>query len=1029
MNWIECSDRMDQYVIKKDGTAVDVEYFMATHVPFRDLEFMEFGDSNEKPLHLNEEQIYDQYIVNRANKHQMLIVRGVHGSGKSHLICWLHNRFISDSVNYNPEKEKVIFLRRLRNTVRGAIRQMIDEGVVSDKELREKLEKFAVSTRSQSKEEFKATIYGEYARKVQTDVSGTVFKPILCKNIAAFLYDIRVQEYMLREGGPIDRCYQKITAGATSVVTGATDIVFTEDDFRFPKDVAKAIVKNSAEEVRSFYRDELREDERMIKKLMDYLNHFTSGVLQNCANITSENARDLFVNLRRSLQKERKNLTIFIEDFTSFSIVESELITVLSAENGGDYSDLCRVTSVIGITDGYYDSFRDNFKTRVTKQINVTEQSYSGEKFLLEMTARYLNAIYATGDSVKDWYQEQSVEDTLPQSQFHPDFDWDKVEIGNGSYTLYPFNKNSILRLYDQLKGKKTIRNFLTYVIQYFFERFADGMEYKDNWAFPELPPYIEPVTLQPPYAENVERAPISDIDKQRLKVLFKIWGDGTTEADETTIGGISKGFLKDIGLDSFTGIGKVDDKESDEEKKIKTKPKVETYGEDTPKLQMPKFSKKEMSFNRKIQDITSWFEKKKILEYASDYNKWIGDFVLQGIAWQDEGLPGDFVLQRRNSGNFVDIEDSKIDTSRDRAVVTIDRTSESRTVLMGLTMLDFYGNWNFENAAYYQMVMVGWLEKNKQTIINNIFGDMVGTKEHPILTWYIAAEYLQRLLYGETLEVKSDFDLVKKLVRSKIPEKTDKRLNESWNYVITYLTNQNTMRTTIHTNLNSGSKTIMGIIGEKKSGDVHFYRTQELLNSITHLKERRWDIRDELVACTSPQYKDIRDFLKQLYTKVDVVIEEEKKLAKTCLKSFQEKVGEEPTEGAYLDIIDQINQFYVNCGTAHEAYKSELKIKFEEEPETQARKAIGGYERINKALSKLDEISLLKFFAGKPVEELDDILTSLDAVEKFAGILEDKHKKLIGDTGQFVNPRLLEAILSKLEELSDRIEGMEVAE
>ena len=59
MNWLECSDRMDQYVIKKDGTAVDVEYFMATHVPFRDLEFLEFGDSDAKPLHLNEEQASD----------------------------------------------------------------------------------------------------------------------------------------------------------------------------------------------------------------------------------------------------------------------------------------------------------------------------------------------------------------------------------------------------------------------------------------------------------------------------------------------------------------------------------------------------------------------------------------------------------------------------------------------------------------------------------------------------------------------------------------------------------------------------------------------------------------------------------------------------------------------------------------------------------------------------------------------------------------------------------------------------------
>ena len=54
MNWIDCSDRMDQYVIKKDGTAVDNEYFMATHVPFRELEFIEFGDTDSKPINLTE---------------------------------------------------------------------------------------------------------------------------------------------------------------------------------------------------------------------------------------------------------------------------------------------------------------------------------------------------------------------------------------------------------------------------------------------------------------------------------------------------------------------------------------------------------------------------------------------------------------------------------------------------------------------------------------------------------------------------------------------------------------------------------------------------------------------------------------------------------------------------------------------------------------------------------------------------------------------------------------------------------------
>jgi len=154
MKWIECSERMDQYVIKKDGTAVDTEYFMATHVPFRDLEFVEFGDMESASVHLSEEQIYEQYIVNKADKHQMLIVRGTHGSGKSHLICWLHNRFVSDPVNYNPDTEKVVFLRRLRNTVRGAVQQILDEGIVCDEKLKEKLERFTSSSDSQSEEEF-----------------------------------------------------------------------------------------------------------------------------------------------------------------------------------------------------------------------------------------------------------------------------------------------------------------------------------------------------------------------------------------------------------------------------------------------------------------------------------------------------------------------------------------------------------------------------------------------------------------------------------------------------------------------------------------------------------------------------------------------------------------------------------------------------------------------------------------------------------------------------------------------------------
>ena len=1024
MKWIECSDRMDQYVIKKDGTAVDIEYFMATHVPFRNLEFIEFGDTETKPIYLDEENIYEQYIVNKSDKHQMLIVRGTNGTGKSHLICWLHNRFVSDSINYNPEKEKVVFLRRLGNTVRGAVQQMIDEGIVQDKELQEKFEKLTAAAESQSEEELKTTIYTEYVKRVMTDNTNKEFKTVVCKNIAAFLQDIRVQEHMMRSEGPVDKCFQMITAGAKTVVTDETEVIFTAEDFCFPKETARSIKAESSEEVRSFYLNELREEEKTIKKLVNYLNHFTSSVIQSCANITSENARDLFVNLRRSLYKEGKKLTIFIEDFTSFSIVESELITALSSEHGGYNGDLCRVTSVIGITDGYYDSFRDNFKDRVTKQIKVTEQSFGGEDFLLEMSARYLNAIYCRTETVEDWYQGGAVGDTLPVAEFKVDFPWDYISIGDSKYTLYPFNRKSLLSFYDKLKIK-TPRNFLTYVIQHFFVHFADGMEYQDTWKFPELPSYITAVTLQPPYADSVENSSFSDADKQRLKVLFSIWGDGTTEAADEMIGGISKRFLNEIGLGGFTGINSA----SGEVLKGDTVQKPNNLGkEEGAERAVPKPGKEELSFNRRKQDIESWFEEKKTLEYSADFNRWVAEFVVQAIAWQDEGFPGSFVTQRLKNGNFVDIEDSKLDTNKGKAIVVLERTSESRTVLLGLTLFDYYKNWDFEDAAYYQLVLINWLEKNKQVFIDNIFGKAVGTIEHPILTWCLAVEYLQRLLYGEKIYAHSGEELLRDLLITKSSIKYAQRLNQNWNDVITYLSNQASMRSTINTYLISGSKTIMGILGERTDGKVPFYRTRELLNSVAHLQSKNWDISDELQNCDSLQYKNVRVYLEAIYTKISTVISSEKKLAKSVLEKFEGMVGQNPTEGDYLDIVDAIRDFYKNCNTAHEAYNTAIKMKFDEEPQEQARSAIGYYNRLKEAVRQTDEIQLLQFFSHRPVEALNSVVDNLNSVESFAGNIKESRSKMIGDVEQ-IDQLILDTALEKLGELSGIIEKLEVAE
>lgn len=1051
MKWTDCSNRMNEYVIKRDGTAVENEYFLATHVPFRELQFVEYGDfiemktdagkikavdENKKPVNLTglseltEEEIYDKCIINRSNKHQMIVVHGENGTGKSHLICWLHNRLINDEKNYHPDTEKVVFLRRLGNTVKGAVQQMLDEGLVQNNELRDKFIKFCNADKSQSEEEFKASIYSEYVKKVITDSSNKPYTKTKRKEeIAAFLYDSRVQQYLMRENGPIDKCYKRITKGVKAIASDKTgedktneiftDEIFQKEDFKFPPKVETAIETDSADEVKTYYLGDLNDDDDAITKLVEYLNHFTSGVMQNCANITSENARDLFVDLRKSLHREGKNLTIFIEDFTSFSIVESELITALAVENGGEYSDLCRVTSIIGITDGYYRSFKDNFKDRVTSQIFVTEPSFGDQKFLLELAARYLNAIYSTKEQIAEWYERNNGIGALPDPAFSPAMEWDYVEIGGKKYTLFPFNKKSLTKLYEGLKHKSP-RNYLTKVIGHSFEKFADCIESKDHRFFPEITGDISVATLQPPYADSIENTDLSDTDKQRLKLLLNVWGDGSTKASNGNIGGVPVEFLKQIGLGNFKGVGSYNNpnKPSDSQHA----PAVAATDKKTYEL---KENQEYIDFKNRKEDIESWFEKKTTLEYSSDFNKWVERFAVQCIDWQDEGLPGELVIQRLRNGSFVYIEDSKQDTES-RAVIQLKRSPESRTILMGLALFDYYHNWNFENAPYYQLVMINWIQNSKQEIIRNLFGNSTGTKEHPIITWCIAAQYIDCLLNGEDLDESKPEKLLTKLFGEHSNNQVH-RTNEDWNDVLTYLNNQKEMQKIIHGYMIRGSNTIMGIVGDRSPGNAKFYRTAELFNSIRHLQNLGWDINGEIQNPTSKFLENIRTYLQKLYAKVKVVTESEKRLSARTITIFEELIGNKPSEQGYINAVKKIKEFFTNCNAAREFYPSELKSRFENQPpKDQAKTAMSLYNTLKKATQSNDSMELLLVFSKAPREKFDEINTALLEIENLAKEILARRSKMLGTVDQ-IDPLMLNGALNKLEELSHTIDSIEV--
>ena len=725
MSWEQYRSVMERYAIKTDDMATEDAYFMATHVPFSQLEVYYGGRTSTTPKLLSEEKVFEDIICNPNNEHRMVIVRGNNGTGKSHLIRYLHAKLVkSPSTVYDSTKEQLIFLRRLNNSVRGAFSQLIEQHVIKDSDVEEKLRKFVSSSDSKDEAAFKTDILFSYVAAVSNDQSGDTYKPVICRDIASYLSDSRVREYLLREGGAISRCYNVITAPSNQVLKEST--IFSEDDFNVSK-IIRAVIKQGDPQAADF-ASTLKGDDSEIARLVSYLNRFTRDVVQRCADISSESTKTVFTQLRKDLKKQGKNLTLFIEDFTGFTGIDSELITVLSTEHGGNYSDLCRVTAVIGITDAYYDQFRDNFTDRVTHQISVTDQSYGADNFLIQMTGHYLNAIYCNPDQLRQWNESGADIGALPISQFKTPCKWETTTIEGKEVTLYPFNSKALLKLYESLPVK-TPRMFLKEVIRAQLKEYFDGKEYGDNWDFPMNPANIQ--MSRGPHSSAIDRMDnLSTQDQNRVKAVLALWGDGsasgTKEADGTiTFGGVNKVFFEDIGLGIFTGIGDILVKPI--ETSTETGNKILTESINSP-IESPSKTKVQLdgatkNYIKYKDDITGWFTKGEPLKFDADYRGWLRTFIKGtdhpssaqpgAIDWQDIGIPA-YIAETRLSdlaGYYID--DQKTPTNRE-IIVFMDRSAESRDVLLALNEWNYAKGWEFEGAVYYQQRLITWLANHR---------------------------------------------------------------------------------------------------------------------------------------------------------------------------------------------------------------------------------------------------------------------------------------------------------------------------
>ena len=554
------------------------------------------------------------------------------------------------------------------------------------------------------------------------------------------------------------------------------------------------------------------------------------------------------------------------------------------------------------------------------------------------------------------------------------------------------------------------------------------------------------------PHSSSIDRLEnVSSDDKNRLKAVFAIWGDGSAagvkDADGTLrFGGLNQAFLADVGLNAFTGIGEIVDKTTGQAVSPDAIPKP-VAGEGStadqhpttpePPKAKPPIDGATKNYLKFKSDITAWFTKGETLKYDADYRGWLrtlvrGDSKQCGaINWQDIGIPAYIAEERLSDLGCYYIDDQSAPANVDKAIVYMDRSSESRDALMALNELNYAKGWDFEGAAYYQQRLITWLERRKSQIIEKVTATKQGEDSLPVLEWCLAIQYLKACILGQKVDTSSPYAVIQSLFKDFKKDDSIKRDTREWNDMIQFVLNRKADFDSALTFLKQASATTMGA--------VHFaidpntkscFRTDELVVAVEKLMAADWDIEAELPGGIPQKHLlyNPATLLKALYPSVKKAMAADTQEAAKVVEKLEEYIGE-LTQKNLIDSLAAIQDLFSVFSANGIMGSTELRVKYEKPPIETAKAVMDHVKLINDAASA-SAVKQLTAYSSNSLNALYDFLRDIQTIAQKADQEGAKARKDIAATGGFAGTEALsEAALASLEALYTQLENMEVYE
>lgn len=530
-----------------DAHTLDEAVFLAVHQPmtFRRIDYG--STTSDLPL-VDEGAVLEALLAEDGEGRVIVPIAGPSGAGKSHVIKWLEAKL---RARDDADHRHVILVPK-SSSLKSVLRRILHdlEGPRYD-EVRSRLERASESLPQVAAKDLRTRIVAV----LQSDAAAATERihsrsstdrrtdemRQWGRDLAALLEDPELWDRHFYGNGAEPRgVMAKLAANVTREGAANRRYQFEAHDFdNLVADIDPSELSVSARRPLRYLADaKYRADAAQV------FNGVLDRATQSLLDLGGTPLSEVFLELRRALLEDGKELVILVEDFAVLSGMQGALLDALIHEaRVGGHREYCTIRSALAYTHGYQPMNRDTVRTRAGAEWLLEEVPGSEDEILaraVELVGAYLNAARWGVKALRTQRDEEPEGDGCWLKSFEAETETEEeaqaIEAfgrSGAGYPLFPLNVGAIRQL---SREKCRVNDKLVFNPRLIIDRLVlDLLKLRKHYEKRAFPPEtIGTSKMTSPQVLRAIQAQTTDSTKKPLLTLVTYWAempDSTTSA------------------------------------------------------------------------------------------------------------------------------------------------------------------------------------------------------------------------------------------------------------------------------------------------------------------------------------------------------------------------------------------------------------------------------------------------------------------------------------------------------------------